>query len=209
MPAADSWAASIREPATSASRHTKNALFLWAGFGTRRSEANPGSPLPTNTSQRDVMQQVRARLAKYHRSARSVRNAPSFNIGSGNWDIDFVLRGPDLEALGRLRRAFAHPLQRPRHHRRRHDAETRLTPSCAWSSTVKRAADLERRHRRHCHRAAPDGRRRHRSVALHRPDASTKSTTCNCACAKARPQRCGHDFPSLRAARGRRFGAAR
>ena len=28
-----------------------------------------------------------------------VRNAPSFNIGSGNWDIDFVLRGPDLAAL--------------------------------------------------------------------------------------------------------------
>jgi len=29
----------------------------------------------------------------------SVRNLPSFNIGGGSWDIDFVLRGPDLEAL--------------------------------------------------------------------------------------------------------------
>ena len=28
-----------------------------------------------------------------------MRNAPSFNIGSGNWDIDFVMRGPDLNAL--------------------------------------------------------------------------------------------------------------
>jgi HAE1 family hydrophobic/amphiphilic exporter-1 len=51
------------------------------------------------TSQRDVMQQVRARLAKFTDLRTSVRNAPSFNIGSGNWDIDFVMRGPDLHAL--------------------------------------------------------------------------------------------------------------
>ena len=51
------------------------------------------------TSQRDVMQQVRARLARYTDLRISVRNAPSFNIGSGNWDIDFVLRGPDLKGL--------------------------------------------------------------------------------------------------------------
>src|SRR5262249_17492754 len=29
----------------------------------------------------------------------SVRNAPSFNIGGGNFDIDFVIRGPDLPSL--------------------------------------------------------------------------------------------------------------
>jgi hydrophobic/amphiphilic exporter-1 (mainly G- bacteria), HAE1 family len=51
------------------------------------------------TSQRDVMQQVRARLAKFTDLRTSVRNLPSFNIGGGNWDIDFVLRGPDLKAL--------------------------------------------------------------------------------------------------------------
>jgi hypothetical protein len=28
-----------------------------------------------------------------------VRNSQSFNIGGGNWDIDFVLRGPDLRTL--------------------------------------------------------------------------------------------------------------
>jgi HAE1 family hydrophobic/amphiphilic exporter-1 len=50
-------------------------------------------------SQRDVMQQLRARIAKYTDLRVSVRNAPSFNIGSGSWDIDFVLRGPDLKAL--------------------------------------------------------------------------------------------------------------
>ncbi len=45
------------------------------------------------------MQQLRGRLAKFTDLRTSVRNAPSFNIGSGNWDIDFVLRGPDLVAL--------------------------------------------------------------------------------------------------------------
>jgi hydrophobic/amphiphilic exporter-1 (mainly G- bacteria), HAE1 family len=52
-----------------------------------------------STSQRDVMQQVRRRLAKFKDLRTSVRNLPSFNIGGGNWDIDFVLRGPDLAAL--------------------------------------------------------------------------------------------------------------
>jgi HAE1 family hydrophobic/amphiphilic exporter-1 len=52
-----------------------------------------------NTSQRDVMQELRRRLAKFTDLRTSVRNAPSFNIGSGSWDIDFVLRGPDLKAL--------------------------------------------------------------------------------------------------------------
>jgi HAE1 family hydrophobic/amphiphilic exporter-1 len=51
------------------------------------------------TSQRDVMQQLRARLAKFTDLRVQVRNAPSFNIGSGNWDIDFVLRGPELKEL--------------------------------------------------------------------------------------------------------------
>jgi HAE1 family hydrophobic/amphiphilic exporter-1 len=52
-----------------------------------------------STSQRDVMQQVRARFAKFSDLRTQVRNLPSFNIGGGNWDIDFVLRGPDLDSL--------------------------------------------------------------------------------------------------------------
>jgi HAE1 family hydrophobic/amphiphilic exporter-1 len=51
------------------------------------------------TSQRDVMQQVRARLRKYAYLRTSVRNLPSFNIGGGNWDINFNIRGPELEEL--------------------------------------------------------------------------------------------------------------
>ncbi|HEX3228430.1 MAG TPA: efflux RND transporter permease subunit, partial [Pyrinomonadaceae bacterium] len=61
-----------------------------------------GRPLEaftTNYSQRDVMQEIRTRLRKYKDLRTSVRNAQSFNIGGGGAEIDFVLRGPDLETL--------------------------------------------------------------------------------------------------------------
>ncbi|HXF04524.1 MAG TPA: efflux RND transporter permease subunit, partial [Blastocatellia bacterium] len=61
-----------------------------------------GDPLDAfrgNYSQRDVMQEVRRRLRKYPDLRTSVRNVPSFNIGGGNFEIDFVIRGPDLHQL--------------------------------------------------------------------------------------------------------------
>ncbi len=61
-----------------------------------------------NYTQRDVMQEVRRRLRKYRDLRISVRNIPSFNIGGGNFDIDFVIRGPDLEQLA----AYAEQLRR-------------------------------------------------------------------------------------------------
>jgi HAE1 family hydrophobic/amphiphilic exporter-1 len=61
-----------------------------------------GRPLAAfqgNYSQRDVMQQVRERMRKFPHLVVTVRNATSFNIGGGSFEIDFVLRGPDLQAL--------------------------------------------------------------------------------------------------------------
>jgi hydrophobic/amphiphilic exporter-1 (mainly G- bacteria), HAE1 family len=62
-----------------------------------------GAPLKAfrgNYTQQDVMQEVRRRLRKYAPMRVGVRNAPSFNFGSGGrFDIDFVLRGPELEQL--------------------------------------------------------------------------------------------------------------
>src|SRR2546426_791244 len=62
-----------------------------------------------NISQRDVIQQVRQRLRKFRDIRVTVRNIPGFNIGGGSFDIDFVIRGPDLVALAdygeRLRRS--------------------------------------------------------------------------------------------------------
>lgn len=60
---------------------------------------DPLQAFRNNYSQREVMQQVRQKLKKYEDLRSSVRNAPSFNIGGGNWDIDFVVRGPDLNSL--------------------------------------------------------------------------------------------------------------
>lgn len=52
-----------------------------------------------NYSQRDVMLALRKKLARYADLRTSVRNYPSFNIGGGNWDIDFAIRGPELPVL--------------------------------------------------------------------------------------------------------------
>ena len=52
-----------------------------------------------NYTQRDVMQEIRRRLRKFSDLRTSVRNLPSFNIGGGPSEIDFVLRGPDLKTL--------------------------------------------------------------------------------------------------------------
>jgi hydrophobic/amphiphilic exporter-1 (mainly G- bacteria), HAE1 family len=63
-----------------------------------------GRPLDAwrgNYTQRDVMQELRARLRKFAPLRVSVRNSPSFNVGGGNVDIDFVLRGPELLSLSK------------------------------------------------------------------------------------------------------------
>ena len=52
-----------------------------------------------NYSQREVMQAIRAKARRYKGLLVSVRNAQGFNIGSANFDIDFAIRGPELERL--------------------------------------------------------------------------------------------------------------
>jgi HAE1 family hydrophobic/amphiphilic exporter-1 len=61
-----------------------------------------GDPLQAwreNYTQRDVMQEVRRRLKKYRDLRVSVRNIPSFNTGGGSFEIDFIIRGPNLAML--------------------------------------------------------------------------------------------------------------
>jgi HAE1 family hydrophobic/amphiphilic exporter-1 len=60
---------------------------------------NPLTAFRGNRSQLEVMQEVRRRLRKYRDLRVSVRNPTGFNIGGGSFDIDFVLKGPDLKAL--------------------------------------------------------------------------------------------------------------
>jgi HAE1 family hydrophobic/amphiphilic exporter-1 len=60
---------------------------------------DPAAAFRDNYSQQDVMTAVRAGLAKYRDLRCAVRNIQSFNIGGGGFEIDFALRGPDLQAL--------------------------------------------------------------------------------------------------------------
>jgi HAE1 family hydrophobic/amphiphilic exporter-1 len=60
-----------------------------------------------NYSQAEVMQQVRARLRKFTDVRVGVRNMQTFNIGGGNREIDFAIRGPDLEQLAHYSEVLA------------------------------------------------------------------------------------------------------
>ena len=71
---------------------------LWDSIKT----GHPLAAFRGNYTQRDVMSEVRRRMQKYAPFRFGVRNAPSFNIGGGNNDIDFVFRGPDLEELAKF-----------------------------------------------------------------------------------------------------------
>ncbi|MCS6925515.1 MAG: efflux RND transporter permease subunit [Candidatus Binatia bacterium] len=78
--------------------HTERSFSLtrlWHGLW----QGEPLAAFSGTYTQRDVMQEVRRRLSKYPDLRIWVRNAPTFNIGGGNWDIDFVIRGPDLSTL--------------------------------------------------------------------------------------------------------------
>jgi HAE1 family hydrophobic/amphiphilic exporter-1 len=73
------------------------------------SSIKSGHPLAAwrgNYTQRDVMQEVRRRMQKYAPLRFRVSNAPSFNIGGGNTDIDFVIRGPELQMLAKYAEAL-------------------------------------------------------------------------------------------------------
>lgn len=76
-------------------------LFSLTRFVKGLLHLDPGEAFRNNYSQRDVMQQVRARMRKYSDLRIAVRNLQTFNIGGGNFDLDFIIRGPELEALAR------------------------------------------------------------------------------------------------------------
>jgi HAE1 family hydrophobic/amphiphilic exporter-1 len=60
---------------------------------------DPGRAFRGNYTQREVMTQIRRQLGKYPDLRCMVRNQRSFNIGGGGFEIDFALRGPELQAL--------------------------------------------------------------------------------------------------------------
>jgi HAE1 family hydrophobic/amphiphilic exporter-1 len=80
--------------------HEERIFSLWRLM----QETLRGQPLEAfknNYTQRQVMSKIRRVLAKYPELRGGVRNLRSFNIGGGPSEIDFAIRGPELEALAR------------------------------------------------------------------------------------------------------------
>ena len=94
-----------------------------------------------NYSQAQVMQQIRGRLRKFPDLRIGVRNLQTFNIGGGNRDIDFAIRGPDLNRLA----AYAETLRAQSAEMGIIDADTTLKlnkPELRARIDRARAADL-------------------------------------------------------------------
>lgn len=76
-------------------------VFSLSRLGEALLAGAPRAAFEGNYSQADVMNEVNRRLRRLEPLRCQVRNYPSFNIGGGSWDIDFVLQGPSLEELMR------------------------------------------------------------------------------------------------------------
>jgi HAE1 family hydrophobic/amphiphilic exporter-1 len=73
----------------------KERVFSWG----RLLSLKPWRAFQGNYSQRQVISQVRRRLAQIPDIRVSIRNPQTFSLGGPNYDIDFALLGPDLDAL--------------------------------------------------------------------------------------------------------------
>ena len=62
---------------------------------------DPGAAFEGNYSQADVMTAIDGKLRRFRDLRCQVRNFQSFSVGGGPFDIDFVIRGPELEQLAR------------------------------------------------------------------------------------------------------------
>src|SRR3990172_980046 len=106
-----------------------------------RAAGDPMAAFRGNYSQRDVMQEVRQRLRKFRDLRIAVRNPVGFNIGGGSFEVDFVLRGPDLVALS----SYAERLRDQAESLKLVDADTTLKldkPELRVQIDRDRAADL-------------------------------------------------------------------
>jgi HAE1 family hydrophobic/amphiphilic exporter-1 len=77
----------------------ENRVFSLTRLVEKTLEGDPGAAFRGVYSQREVMQVVRQRMRAYPDLRVRVGNLQTINQGSANYDIDFVIRGPDLVAL--------------------------------------------------------------------------------------------------------------
>ena len=62
-------------------------------------KGKPSEAFEGNYNQREVMSDIRRRLARYRDLRPQIRNYSAFSLGGAPVDIDFVIRGPELEKL--------------------------------------------------------------------------------------------------------------
>jgi HAE1 family hydrophobic/amphiphilic exporter-1 len=77
----------------------ENRVFSLSRLFQKTLEGSPAEAFRGVYSQRDVMQTVRAQLQAYPDLRVRVGNLQAMSQGSAPYDIDFVIRGPDLDAL--------------------------------------------------------------------------------------------------------------
>ena len=174
---------------------------LWRGI----IHGDPMAAFRGNYAQRDVMQQVRQKLRKFRDFRILVRNIPGFNIGGGSFEIDFVLRGPDLVQLAkyaeelRTRAIAMGGIADP-------DTTLRLDrPELRVTHRPRARGRPARGHRADRHRAPAHGRRRHRGLALPRPH-HQRGLLRPAPPEREGPRRPRDDLAALRLAAGRRNG---
>ncbi len=78
--------------------HEKRTLSITRFFSALM-DGEPGAAFRGNYTQADVMTDLDRRLKSLAPLRCSIRNYPSFNIGGGSFDIDFVIQGPELAGL--------------------------------------------------------------------------------------------------------------
>ena len=81
--------------------------------GHRHARSAGGVPRQLQPARRDAAD-PRAGCAQYTDLRVAVRNIQSFNIGGGNHDFDFVIRGPELEKLAEFGEALRRRAPRAR-----------------------------------------------------------------------------------------------
>jgi HAE1 family hydrophobic/amphiphilic exporter-1 len=81
--------------------------FTFSRFFSGLVRGDPGAAFRGNYTQNDVMGKIRQSMRKYRDVRIAVRGFPSFNIGGGNFDIDFSITGPDLTELAEISRELS------------------------------------------------------------------------------------------------------
>ena len=116
-------------------------VFSISRLGRESLKGDPLAAFRGNRSQREVMQEVRQKLRRYRDLRIAVRNLVGFNIGGGSFDVDFVIRGPELKMLS----AYAEQLRDRQESLGLMDADTTLKldkPELRVQMDRARAADL-------------------------------------------------------------------